>query len=133
MTSHVQAVVNKPPFCIVCFAFFVFTLRSIMPQCAALFCNNSLGKALYSFPHDKSLRKSWEIALKRKNFKATAAHRVCEDHFEDKCFTMNREEARRAGFKKVGLLPGSVPTIFGFCRKPRSSLATTKRRNLEVS
>ena len=105
-----------------------------MPQCAALNCNNGPGKALYSFPRDKHLRKTWEVALRRKNFNATSGHRVCEDHFEEHCFSKNREEARRAGFKKVSILPGSVPTVFSFTKKrKRSSLALAKRQNLEVS
>ena len=106
-----------------------------MPQCVALNCNNSLGKALYRFPKNKQERKKWETGLKRKNFKASDHHRVCEDHFEEWCFAKNREEARKAGFMKVGLVSGAYPTVFNFNppnKKNRNSMAVSKRKDLEV-
>ena len=76
------------------------------------------------------------MSLKRQDFTATGGHRLCEDHFEDWCFEKNKEEARKAGFNKIGLVPGAYPSIFIYKHdkspKKRRSLALTKSKNIEV-
>ena len=75
--------------------------------------------------------------MKRKNFEANEGHCLCEDHFENSCFKMNLDNARRAGYKFVRLIQGSKPTKFKFTAKKsrparKKSLTLTKWRNLEV-
>ena len=106
-----------------------------MPLCAALNCSNRKGKYFYRFPVYPVRRKEWEILVKRANFKANDNHRLCEDHFESRCFQKNLTEARKAKYKTVPLLPDAVPTLFSFSKKKptRKSLAVAKRSNLEVN
>lgn len=49
-----------------------------MHQCCAFGCNK---RGVHLFPNDAKVRKQWEIAVRRKNFKASKHSRLCSDHF----------------------------------------------------
>ena len=73
------------------------------------------GKSIHEFPHkekDKNRHQAWVrfVRKHRPNWSSTNSSVLCSDHFNDSCFTKNREIALRLGMKRK-LKPDAVPTI----------------------
>ncbi|KAG8172763.1 hypothetical protein JTE90_014711, partial [Oedothorax gibbosus] len=68
------------------------------------------------FPKNPERRKVWEIKVKRENFKATDATRICSKHFDANCFDTEK-------FGGTWLKSDAVPTIFDFAVNSTNSTA----------
>lgn len=58
-----------------------------MVQCCAFNCTEV---GTIRFPKKRVLRRRWELAVSRKNFKPTAASRLCCAHFRPEDFQSER-------------------------------------------
>uniref|UniRef100_A0A3Q2P8A9 THAP-type domain-containing protein n=1 Tax=Fundulus heteroclitus TaxID=8078 RepID=A0A3Q2P8A9_FUNHE len=85
-----------------------------MPDfCSAYGCGNkralqtrSRGITFHKFPKDTTLRKKWELAVRRDGFVATDRSMLCSEHFKD-------EDFDRTG-QIVRLRLNVIPSIFNF-------------------
>ena len=117
-----------------------------MVYCAVVGCKNSTNKgnnfngSMHSYPADPKLRSTWIAKIKRKNYTWNKHHRVCSDHFCDEDYVLSRTRAAQIGFYPgiYQLQNWAVPTLKlsdnNPCplKKPRKSLASIKRQNLET-
>ncbi|GBM91937.1 hypothetical protein AVEN_97205-2 [Araneus ventricosus] len=80
-------------------------------SCCAFGCTERAVKGgpvtFHCFPKDEEKRKIWEIKIRRENFKATKASRLCSKHFSPDSFD-------RGKFGGTWLKKTAVPTIFNF-------------------
>lgn len=79
-----------------------------VPLCAA---SSAKGVRCFRFPQEKARRRKWESCVKRDRWKASHTSRICERHFEEDQYEMNRQDGRRL------LKRTAVPTLFDFRRK----------------
>lgn len=99
-----------------------------MPSyCCAIKCNNSSAGdksiSFHSFPlKDKKLLSIWLAKIKREDFDPTRHTKICSDHFEPECFTIQMFSGRRL------LKPGSVPTKFSFTKENSRDMNSYQRR-----
>uniref|UniRef100_A0A3Q2PUQ3 THAP-type domain-containing protein n=1 Tax=Fundulus heteroclitus TaxID=8078 RepID=A0A3Q2PUQ3_FUNHE len=85
-----------------------------MPDfCLAYGCTNkralqtrSRGITFHKFPKDTTLRKKWELAVRRDGFVATNHSMLCSEHFKE-------EDFDRTG-QIVRLRLNVIPSIFNF-------------------
>uniref|UniRef100_H2SKM6 THAP-type domain-containing protein n=1 Tax=Takifugu rubripes TaxID=31033 RepID=H2SKM6_TAKRU len=85
-----------------------------MPDfCAAYGCSNernaqtkSRGITFHRFPKDSTLRKQWELAVKRKDFVASGRSLLCSEHFRPHEFDSTGQTVR--------LRHGVKPSVFNF-------------------
>ena len=73
------------------------------------------GNPFHGFPRKekhKYRHQAWVrfVRKHRPNWSSTNSSVLCSDHFDDSCFTKNREIALRLGMKRK-LKPDAVPTI----------------------
>uniref|UniRef100_A0A667WP22 THAP-type domain-containing protein n=1 Tax=Myripristis murdjan TaxID=586833 RepID=A0A667WP22_9TELE len=81
--------------------------------CAAYGCSNersietrSRGITFHRFPKDSSLKREWELAVKREGFVATERSLLCSEHFK-------ADDFDRTG-QIVRLRHGVKPSVFNF-------------------
>ncbi|KAM4530342.1 THAP domain-containing protein 6-like [Odontesthes bonariensis] len=81
--------------------------------CAAYSCSNERtvemrkqGITFHKFPKDDSLRKKWEVALRREGFTATNNSILCSQHFKQADFDRTGQIVR--------LRNGVIPSLFSF-------------------
>uniref|UniRef100_A0A667XU29 THAP-type domain-containing protein n=1 Tax=Myripristis murdjan TaxID=586833 RepID=A0A667XU29_9TELE len=82
-----------------------------MPQhCAAYDCKNrrtaqsrQQGITFHRCPKEQNLRKKWEVALRRKHFRAMDESVLCCEHFKPEDFN-----------RTVGLRSDVIPSVFNF-------------------
>lgn len=84
---------------------------------AVKYCSYLLIFLIFSFPKDESRRRLWELRVRRQDFKATSATKICSKHFEEECFDKEK-------FGGTWLKTTAVPTIFDF---PPHLLPTTSK------
>ncbi|TNM93556.1 THAP domain-containing protein 2-like [Takifugu rubripes] len=103
-----------------------------MPDfCAAYGCSNernaqtkSRGITFHRFPKDSTLRKQWELAVKRKDFVASGRSLLCSEHFRPHEFDSTGQTVR--------LRHGVKPSVFNFPSRsqkrapPRATKASRK-------
>ncbi|XP_042149644.1 THAP domain-containing protein 1-like [Ixodes scapularis] len=81
-----------------------------VPLCAA---SSAKGVRCFRFPQEKARRRKWESCIKRDRWKASHTSRICERHFEEDQYEMNRQDGRRL------LKRTAVPTLFDFRLQPK--------------
>ncbi|KAG0419514.1 hypothetical protein HPB47_004041 [Ixodes persulcatus] len=81
-----------------------------VPLCAA---SSAKGVRCFRFPQEKARRRKWESCVKRDRWKASHTSRICERHFEEDQYEMNRQDGRRL------LKRTAVPTLFDFRPQPK--------------
>ncbi|XP_029945946.1 THAP domain-containing protein 6-like [Salarias fasciatus] len=81
--------------------------------CSAYGCNNrrnaeniARGITFHKFPKEKCLRRQWELAVRREDFTATEASKLCSQHFRPPDFDRTGQIVR--------LREGVVPSVFNF-------------------
>ncbi|XP_049929732.1 THAP domain-containing protein 6-like [Epinephelus moara] len=93
-----------------------------MPDfCAAYGCSNersietrSRGITFHRFPKDSSLKRQWELAVRRKGFVATGRSMLCSEHFK-------ADDFDRTG-QTVRLRHGVKPSVFNFPSRPKKKV-----------
>ena len=106
----------------------IFPTETKMPACSAYGCTNrSTQFKMYRFPADPERTKLWLVKTKRDQWEPNQNSRLCETHFEDKCFFT---KATPAGIKKF-LTKDTVPTIFSFKEPARKRKSPKKRGPLQ--
>ncbi|XP_061569578.1 THAP domain-containing protein 6-like, partial [Cololabis saira] len=106
-----------------------------MPEfCAAYGCNNqrslqtrSRGITFHKFPTNESLRRQWEVALRREGFTATKHTKLCSEHFKPYHFDRTGQIVR--------LRDGAIPSLFNFpshLQRPVATRTTKVARKAEV-
>ena len=80
-----------------------------------LSCKNSQftkGISVHRFPKNPRVKKQWVefVQRHRSGCKPTQNSVLCSAHFEDSCYTSNRQIAASLGIKSV-LKPEAVPTV----------------------
>ena len=98
-----------------------------MPTCSAYGCSNksgvAKGKSFFKIPDPKKnskLCKRWlhnigNANLTIKKFVASPNRVVCSDHFHELCLKRDIRSELCPSFKKcIKLVPGAIPTIFGY-------------------
>ncbi|KAL4720645.1 hypothetical protein ACJJTC_001811 [Scirpophaga incertulas] len=79
-----------------------------MGRCVSVGCEEM---GTHKFPSNPNLRRKWDRALKRMNFKATDYSRLCSNHFKDTDFETISKETGFPLQRKV-LKKSAVPTVF---------------------
>ncbi|CAK6974272.1 hypothetical protein AALO_G00259650, partial [Scomber scombrus] len=76
-------------------------------------CSNQWknGIKMHRFPRDPKRRETWEVKVRRKDWKAKDNSFLCADHFDDTQYECNRLDGLRR------LKPNAVPTQFVFTPK----------------
>ena len=72
-------------------------------------------KSIHTFPHKEKDGKRHQVWVRfvrrhRPKWSSTNSSFLCSDHFDESCFTKNREIAAKLGMKRK-LKPDAVPTI----------------------
>ncbi|XP_029920943.1 THAP domain-containing protein 2-like [Myripristis murdjan] len=109
-----------------------------MPQhCAAYDCKNrrtaqsrQQGITFHRFPKEQNRRKKWEVALRRKYFRATDESVLCCEHFKP-------EDFDRTG-QTVRLRSDVIPSVFNFpahlqTKKVKAARTSATSRRAEES
>ncbi|CAH2087126.1 unnamed protein product [Euphydryas editha] len=94
-----------------------------MPRCAATGCNNN---GNHSFPKDLRIRRLWEKALKRRNFKAKNSSRLCSEHFIESDY---EGVSSSTGLPQVHryLKKTAIPTVFAW-KKPTTAASIAREQ-----
>ncbi|XP_049524035.1 uncharacterized protein LOC125945789 [Dermacentor silvarum] len=90
-----------------------------MTGCCVPLCTGSSakGQRVFRFPRDVERRKKWGAQVKRDNWAPTDTTKICELHFEQDQFELNRQDGRRL------LKWNALPTLFDYRHYTRLSFA----------
>ena len=94
--------------------------KCIAPNCNSGYqSNKSIEKvAKFKFPVDAERRKKWICAVPRKEWEPTKNSVLCEKHFLDSDFLINRDDKTRGRIQKRGelhrrkLKPTAIPSVW---------------------
>ena len=95
-------------------------------------CTNTqftVGISIHRFPKNIKVRKQWIdfVQRHRSGWEPTNTSVLCSVHFEDSCFTTNRQIASSLGIKCI-LTRDAVPTIDVAVSQPQTKPFTSRQR-----
>lgn len=89
------------------------------------------GLSFFTFPKDPTLQQKWIAQMRRKNFIPKSHTVLCSEHFVEEDFEIHTRRSFWQNLAMPGvdlpkirprLLPGAVPSIFCFTKKPKASM-----------
>ncbi|XP_067207240.1 peroxynitrite isomerase THAP4-like [Linepithema humile] len=100
-----------------------------MSCCVAVNCTNRTenGVRVFAFPVDDIRRQQWIRNLRRESWTPTKYSRLCEKHFEESQFEIDRADNWRK------LKPNAIPTLFDIPDPPAMNKNETDEPNTNAT
>nr|XP_012226077.1 PREDICTED: THAP domain-containing protein 4-like [Linepithema humile] len=100
-----------------------------MPCCVAVNCTNRTEKGVrvFAFPVDDIRRQQWIRNLRRESWTPTKYSRLCEKHFEESQFEIDRADNWRK------LKSNAIPTLFDIPDPPAMNKNETDEPNTNAT